>query len=113
MAASDEERRAFGRRLRALREAADLTAANVAAVLTEQGQVTQTASVTAWERGEYAPQRRSTVELLEMVVRAGAGELLELLGYVPMLDKQEARFTEIERRLDGMEEALQKMLRRR
>lgn len=113
MAATSEERQRFGERLRALREMADVTAAALAEQMTRLKHPTEAASITAWERGEYAPRRRATVELLEGIFNVGDGELQHLLGYGLPIDKQEERFSQIEQRLEGIEETLQELLRRR
>lgn len=80
MAPTHDQRLAFGQRLRALREAVDLSTADLAALLTEGGHEISGASVSGWERGEWSPRHRGIVDALERIFGV-PDELGPLLGY--------------------------------
>lgn len=104
MAATEDERQRFGKRLRELRGARDLTAEHVGAALSEQvsGQ-----NVAAWERGLYAPQRRTTIQELEELVGAAQGELAALLGYAAEGEGVEHRLARLEDAVAELRELMQ------
>lgn len=82
MKPTDEQRRAFGGRLRAARtEAGWTTIQGFADHLRDERLVKSpsVAKISAWERGEYAPKERATVEALEQALGMN-GELVSLLG---------------------------------
>lgn len=106
MAATESERKRFGRRLRELRSARDLTAEQVGTALSEQvsGQ-----NVAAWERGLYAPQRRTTIQELEELVGAAPAELAALLGYALESDSMENRVARLEAAVARIEDLMQQL----
>lgn len=79
--ATADERRAFGLRLRELREAHDWTLDQLADALSDAGERTSAANVGAWERGQYAPRKRAIVGALERALDA-PGQLAPLLGVI-------------------------------
>lgn len=77
--ATRDQREKFGRRLRELRSARGLSLADMARALTAAGQEVSYQTVSAWEKGEYAPRAPATVAKIEALLGAD-GELVELLG---------------------------------
>ena len=77
---SPEQVAVFGADARVRRSSAGLSASAVAERMGELlGRPIKQQSVTAWERGEYAPQDYETAAALDQVLEAG-GELLALLA---------------------------------
>jgi transcriptional regulator with XRE-family HTH domain len=77
--ATVEERRAFGRRVRQLREAKDWSLDELAERMAAAGQPVTASNIGAWERGQYAPRKRATLGVLERVLD-GQSELAPVLG---------------------------------
>lgn len=112
MAATEDERRRFGEKLRELRQRRGMTAQELGERLSEPK---SHQNITGWERGEYPPRRRTVVVELEAILEA-PGELTGLLGYASeetALDATEARFSGLESRLARLEEQIQRLARRR
>lgn len=108
-----EQRTNFGRRLRALRAEAGVSARSLAEQLADAtGESCTGARVTGWERGEFAPRTAAVVQALEKILGAD-GELLALLGYAPPDASVSDRLDAVERRLSSMEELLQQAVERR
>lgn len=78
--ATDEERVEFGRRLRELREVAGLSADGLSERLAVDGHRVSGQSITAWERGQYVPRHRPTLEVVERALNA-EGELGPIIGF--------------------------------
>lgn len=76
------QRDAFGARMRTLRRQRGLTIREIVAELEKRKRPVTLQAVSAWERGEYAPDA-PTVRILERFLGAGEGELLVLLDYNP------------------------------
>lgn len=112
VAATEEERRRFGRKLRELRQRRGMTAQQLGDSLAE---AVSHQNITGWERGEYPPRRRAVVMELESILDA-PGELTELLGYATdesALEAIEARFNALESRLARLEDQIVRLARRR
>lgn len=106
MAATEEERKRFGERLRELRQERDLTAKDLASRLEDP---VSHQNVTGWERGEYPPRRRAVVRELEQILEA-PGELSTLLGYsTDDPDETAARLTAVESQISEIREVLEEM----
>lgn len=105
-----EQVTAFGAELRRLRRNAGITSVQrVAALLTEQLQRdVKHQSVSAWERGQYAPQERVVVECLDELVGAD-GALLAILYGPTALSERVARLEAWQSRVDRQ---LNEILRR-
>lgn len=110
VAATAEEKAEFGRRLRDLREALDLSADALAIKMTEAGAKVSGANIGAWERGQYGPRHRQQVRLLEQLLDA-EGILGPLLGFSD--DQVISRMDRIEARLAAVEKLLRQQGRRR
>lgn len=99
----------FGIETRRRRNIAGLTAADVAAALTATlGRTIKHQSITAWERGEYAPQDLQTAETLDALLDAG-GELLAILFASDLADRVrhlEVTMTEQNRQLRELRDLL-------
>jgi hypothetical protein len=79
MRATREEREAFGRQLAFALEAAGMSQATLRKRLAERGITKSGTAVSNWVSGAFAPDRRTTGAIDE-IVDAG-GRLLEALGY--------------------------------
>lgn len=79
MRSTPEQRTAFGARLRELREAKPATVQAVVDDLRRHDPTMSVAKLSAWERGEYAPSKAATIELLEDYYKV-PGELTARLG---------------------------------
>lgn len=103
MPATPDERKQFGQLLRARREEAGLTGADLANQLTHAGHPTSRQNISGWETGRYAPRQRLVVLALERILGAADGELAAELGLVPngrgneRLDRLEAGQEELRR----------------
>lgn len=77
-----EQRQAFGSLLRSLRRERGMSARALAAALParEDGTTWTHASITGWERGEFAPRSVETIRRLEDILTAPPGCLFMALG---------------------------------
>lgn len=114
-----DQRAQFGRELRRLREERGLKLRPVAEHLSRavpDAKVSHQA-VSAWERGEYAPRRRSIVEAVEDLLDAD-GKLWPLLGMddevgLPArVEQLEEMFAELRAENASQREMLAQILRR-
>lgn len=103
MAATPQQRQEFGRLLRSLRESKGLSQRRLAQAVTDLGAEVTDRSVSGWERGAFAPDRRFLVLLEEALGAEGA--LLTVLGLDERGDGQD-RLSLIEARLAAIEEHL-------
>ena len=102
---TQQEKAAFGRRLRDLCDDNRWTAPKLAARLTGSTDLpdykVSDASVKLWWAGKTAPKQRAVVEYLDELLGAG-GELLAILGLVPNL-KLVAHNDDMAGRLEALE----------
>lgn len=102
MPPSRTARKAFGDRIRDLRGAK--SGRVIADELAAAGEHFSPQAIGAWERGEYAPEKETTITALERVLGAEPGEMLELLGYRSSARaKVEDRVQAIEQRVSSIE----------
>lgn len=96
----------FGATVRRFREAAGYTVKDVALILGDHlGQTVSHQSVSAWERGEYAPKQRAKVEALDLVLGTPGVLVGILFG-----DELSDRVARIEERLAAVERSQQAIL---
>lgn len=81
MAVTPGTRTRHGKDMRRRRKAKGLTLRDVSALLAEHGDSVTEASLSGYERGEYAPSHERAL-LLDAVLEAG-GELVSILGFTP------------------------------
>lgn len=113
VAATAEERKAFGDRLKDLRLHNSLSQRELAEQLSSEDESVTGANVGAWERGEYGPRRRATVAALEQILN-DVGGLAPLLGYHdPTTATVDERLKNLEDRQAQQERQLAELLRRR
>lgn len=109
MAASEGERAQFGQRLRALR--GERTLQEVARLLEHDHElVVSPQSLSQWERGQSAPSKRATVEIVDEALAAN-GQLLEALGYAPTDSMSDTTRTAIEAQVSSLADRVDRLER--
>lgn len=107
MAASAEEKAKFGELLRELRSAKDLSADELAAEMSARGHAVTGSAVAAWERGEYAPRKRSTLVALDELLDAGDRLILALGLHVMRVETRPA--PALQTSDDGLHESIDRL----
>ncbi len=106
MKPTPEQREAFGSRLRALRDERSLTLQQVVDALRPRDGSLTVAKLSAWERAEYGPRSRESIDLLEEFFGVD-GELHMRFGspaaQPSQIEALEARVADLEARVAALE----------